>query len=99
MNRLQHALINWKTSVGGFLSFVIATGAVITAEPSHFLPPKWSGAATVAVALAKVWIGLISSDAGTVAAIPAQGGQPQAMPSTEVPLQAGAVVVTDKENQ
>lgn len=96
MNKLQHALINWKSSLSGFLSFVIATGAVITAVPNHIISQKWSGIATVAVGMAKAWLGLIATDAGVVAAIPADGGSPVAVPSTELPLDASATVVTQE---
>jgi hypothetical protein len=98
MTTIQHAFVNWKSTVSGLLSFVIATGAVITAIPNHIVSSKVSGIATIAVGLAKAWVGLIATDAGVVAAITRDGGAPVAMPSTEVPLQPGAVVVPQSDS-
>ena len=73
---MNHILTNWRTSLSGFLSFIIATGATLTALAPPWLNPKWSGAITVASGLAKAYVGLISKDAGQVVAkVPGQGVQ------------------------
>ena len=57
---------NWKTSVAGFLSAVIATVGPVTAYLATTNSPKAAtvtGIITLVGALARVYIGLIQSDA------------------------------------
>jgi len=85
-------LLNWRTSLSGFLSFVIATGAVFTALPPAWLNPKYSAGLTIAVGLAKAWVGMISKDAGSVeAVVPGKGVQ--VVTSHEVPDDPAAEAV------
>ena len=65
---LQHIVGNWKTTVSGILSAIIATGVYFAAVPTAVLQENeitqkeifW---ATVVFGLAKVFLGLIQSDA------------------------------------
>jgi hypothetical protein len=91
---MSNPLTNWKTSASGILSFITATGAVLTALPTGTIPQRWAAGVTIASGLAKAYIGLISKDAGVVEAIPAGQSKPQAMASTEVPIDPTATVVT-----
>ena len=87
---MNHILTNWRTSLSGFLSFVIATAAVFTALPPAWLNPKYSAALTIASGLAKAWVGLISKDAGTTEAlVPGKGIESVA--SHETPNDPSAV--------
>ena len=89
---MNHILTNWRTSLSGFLSFIIATGAVFTAMPPNWLNPKYSAGLTIAVGLAKAWVGMISKDAGTTEAIvPGQGVK--VVESHETPNDPNAIPV------
>ena len=57
---------NWKSTVAGILSAIIATIGPLTAYLATTNSPKaatWTGIATLVGALARVYIGLIQSDA------------------------------------
>lgn len=93
---------NWKTTASSILTVLIAllspVAAIAALLPAESHIPLWAkvslGAATGIVSAAKIALGTIQKDAGTVDAIPAGGTAPEPMASTEIPLQAGATVVT-----
>jgi hypothetical protein len=94
---------NWKTTASSILTVLIAllspVAAIAVLLPADSHIPLWAkivlSASTGVVSAGKIAIGMIQKDAGEVTAIPAQGGAPVTMPSTEVPLQPGATVVTE----
>jgi hypothetical protein len=87
-------LTHWKSSVSGLLTATLATSAAFLAPPLNTLiPAKWVLYLGAAQIIGKVWIGLISQDAGTVqAVIPGQPGI-QTVPSHEIPDDPKAVVI------
>jgi hypothetical protein len=92
---VNNILTHWKSTVSGILTATLATSAAFLAPPLNSLVPAkvilWLGAFQI---IGKVWIGLISQDAGTVQAyIPGQVGV-QNVPAHELPDDPKAVVVT-----
>jgi hypothetical protein len=87
-------LVHWKSTVSGFLTASLATSAAFLAPPLNaYIPPKvvlWLGAFQI---IGKIWIGLISKDAGTVEAIVPGSSTPQSVPAHEIPDDPKAVVV------
>lgn len=60
---LQHLISNWKTSLQGILSAVIALGVYLAAVPTTVIPQHTAAIIAVIVGAAKVLLGLIQSDA------------------------------------
>lgn len=63
MNAFSHIAANWKTSLQGVLSAVIALGTYFTLTPSNVIPQRTVGIITLVTGAAKVILGLIQSDA------------------------------------
>jgi hypothetical protein len=82
------AFKNPKTSLSGILSFLMVTGGYLAGWAVQHQSPFWikvgAGASFVS-GLSKVYIGLISKDAGTQLATVPGSDTPQAVPSHEVP--------------
>lgn len=57
-----NALVNWKSSLSGLLTFVIATGVYFSAVPSGVMSQKHVLIITLITGLAKVYLGLIQKD-------------------------------------
>jgi hypothetical protein len=60
---IQHLIGNWKTSLSGLLTSLIALGTYFTVTPSNLIPQKTVGILTLVVGAAKILLGLIQSDA------------------------------------
>jgi hypothetical protein len=60
---LQHLVTNWKTSLQGILSAVIALGVYLAAVPTTVIPQHTAAIIAVIVGAAKVLLGLVQSDA------------------------------------
>lgn len=60
---------NWKTTVSGILTGIIATGSVITSflatQTSNPHAARYSGLVTLICGILQVWVGIISKDAVT----------------------------------
>lgn len=103
---IQHVMTNWKTSLAGFLSFVLTTlttisgffvaSDVVTSGPSvssiHVHTWVLVGI-NLATALCRVWIGMLQKDAGQTPAIPPAGGPVEMVPSHETPNDPNATPV------
>lgn len=93
---IPHLGSNWKSSVQGFLSFAVITlltlqGYLAVMAPSPTLNKVLLGV-NIAIGLAKAWIGLLQTDAGTVPAyVPGKGIEN--VPSHELPDSPTAVPV------
>lgn len=83
---MNNILTHWKSTVSGLLTATLATSAALLTPPLNTLiPPKvvlYLGAAQI---IGKVWIGLISQDAGTVMATVPGSSVPVAVPAHELP--------------
>lgn len=98
---LNRITTNWKTSLAGFLSFVSMTLITVTGfmgandvntEGVLQTHTKYVAYANIAVALCRVWIGLLQHDAGTqTALVPGKGVQ--SVPSHEIPDSPNAIPV------
>jgi cytochrome b561 len=67
-------LANWKTTANGFLAAIIGAAGPLTAYLATVNNPKAATAAgivTLVATIARVWIGMIQTDAPTVPAAPA----------------------------
>jgi hypothetical protein len=94
---MKEFMAHWKTSAQSFLSFFIVTAITIQGALSVYIKPsplqlKIGIGINISLALAKVWIGLLQKDPGSVPAIvPGQGVQVVA--AHEVPDNPAAVPV------
>jgi hypothetical protein len=91
---VNNILTHWKSSVSGLLTATLATSAAFLAPPLNTLVSAkvilWVGAFQI---IGKIWIGLISQDAGTVQAmVPGKEGV-QTVPAHELPDDPKAVPV------
>jgi hypothetical protein len=86
MSIATNFLTSWKSTVSSILTATLATSAAFLAPPmNQLVSPKvvlWIGAAQI---IGKIWIGLISQDAGTTMAVKPGVPGPIALPSHEVP--------------
>lgn len=55
-------LTNWKSTLSGILSFLTTTGVVLLATGNSILNSKATTIVTIALALARAYMGLISKD-------------------------------------
>lgn len=85
--QVQNIYQSWKSTLTGICGFAIV---IIIAYTT--LPPK-AGHTVTALAVLRAVVDFIKKDAGVVQAIPAGGTKPEAMASTEIPLEPGATVV------
>lgn len=90
---LAHLQANWKSTFSGILTATLFTTAALLAYPPVLAHPR-----TVAILggiqiVAKIWVSLITQDAGTTVAIVPGTPIPQAVPSHEVPDQPAAKAV------
>ena len=96
---MNQIFVHWKSTVSGLLTASLATSAAFLAPPLNaYVPPKvvlWLGAFQI---VGKVWIGLISKDAGTVEAIVPGSSTPQSVPAHEIPDNPQAVIVPPASN-
>jgi hypothetical protein len=87
-------LTHWKSSLSGILTATLATSAAFLAPPLNTMVSAkvilWLGAFQI---VGKIWIGLISKDAGTTLAITPGSTTPEAVPSHELPDQPAARAV------
>jgi hypothetical protein len=92
-NFWQTAVNNPKTTISGVLSFVAITCATLI--PFVPVTARYAfGGLAIAGALSKAYLLAISKDAGTVEAIVPGSPAPQAVPSTEIPLDPKDKLVT-----
>ena len=88
---------NWKSSVGGILSFVFVTLSAVSAWlatlPSGTHKAAWiTSGISLLSGLCRVWIALITIDAGTTQALTPQSPfVPVPVPSHEVPDSPAAI--------
>lgn len=91
---LPHLASNWKSTVSSILTATLATSAAFLAPPLNTLVSAkvilWIGAAQI---IGKIWIGLLTQDAGTTLAILPGDSKPEVVPSHEVPDEPAATVV------
>ena len=87
----------WKSTVSSLLTSTLATSAAFLAPPLNALVSAkvilWCGAFQI---LGKIWIGLITNDAGTTLATVPGKSEPVSVPSHEVPDDPTAKPVTPK---
>lgn len=69
---MSEALQNWKTSLSGILSAVMAVCLALMATGSPLITPKVGMWLVVILAAAKAIVGVIQKDAGTASAAVAQ---------------------------
>lgn len=91
-----HLGSNWKSTAQGFLSFTVITlltvqGYLAVMAPSPILNKILLGV-NISIGLAKAYIGLLTTDAGTVAAI-VPGKGVETVPSHEIPDSPAAVPI------
>ena len=72
----QHFRANWKTSVQPILSVILVAAPMATLPDSPIHSPTTLWFIAVLTAVAKVYIGVIQQDAGTVIAKTSQGIKP-----------------------
>jgi hypothetical protein len=96
---VNNILTHWKSSLSGLLTATLATSAAFLAPPLNTMVPAkvvlWLGAFQI---IGKIWIGLISQDAGTVLAQVPGSATPKAVPSHEIPDQPSARAVLPASN-
>jgi hypothetical protein len=93
---LVHALENWKTTASGLCSFLMATGLFVAGYFALNQSPnalKITAVATFVSGLAKVYIGMLSTDGGKTAAIVPGSAGIQMVASHEVPDNPAATPV------
>lgn len=87
-------LTSWKSTVSGILTATLATSAAFLAPPLNTLVSAkvilWLGAFQI---IGKIWIGLISQDAGVVLATSPANPVPHSEPAHEVPIDPAAKAV------
>lgn len=90
-------LTSWKSTVSGVLTATLATSAAFLAPPLNTLVSAkvilWLGAFQI---IGKIWIGLISQDAGVVLATSPANPVPHAEPAHETPVDPTASPVVAK---
>jgi hypothetical protein len=94
-------LTNWKTTLAGILSAFLAVVGPLTAylaEHNNATATDISGGLTVAAAIARIVLGIMQKDAGTVQAIVPGSVTPQAVPSHEVPDSPAATPVKEAQS-
>lgn len=89
---------DWKSTFGAYLTIFFAVGGLVTSYLALIPNPKpWlvavTGGLTTAVGLAKLVVGHLTIDAGSVLAKLPNDPKPEVVPSTEVPLDPKAKVV------
>ena len=91
---LPHLKNNWKSTASSILTATLTTSAAFLAPPLNVLVSAkiilWIGAAQI---IGKIWIGLLTTDAGTTLAIPRGATKPEVVPSHEVPDESAAKIV------
>jgi hypothetical protein len=96
---MNSALTHWKSTVSGILTTTLATTAAFLAPPMNSLISSkhvlWIGAFQV---LGKIWISLITQDAGTVLAKVPGSSDPQIVPAHSVPDDPKAVAIVPTSN-
>src|SRR5277367_5596561 len=81
----RNALTHWKSSLGGFLTVTLATSAALMTYPPIAAHVKLMSILGGIQIVGKVWVSLISQDAGVVVATSPGDPTPHAEPSHEVP--------------
>jgi len=76
---------DWKTTLSGLLSGVIATSTVILAPDSPIHSFRYGAYLALLAGCGKVWVGLIQKDAGETEARNKLTGEVATVPSHEVP--------------
>lgn len=92
---------DWKSTFGAYLTIFFTVGGFVTTYLAVIPNPRpWvvvvTGGLTSAVGLAKLVVGHLTIDAGTVLAKVPNAAEPQVVPSTEVPLNPKDKVVKEK---
>lgn len=84
---LAHLQANWKSTISGILTVILATISALLALPSvqTLVSPKTLLILGGVSAVGKVWMALITQDAGTVIANVPGKTEPVVVPSHEVP--------------
>ncbi len=59
---LHNAVANWKSSLAGILTVVVATGVYFSAVPTGDISQRVAVVITIATGLAKVYLGLLQKD-------------------------------------
>lgn len=106
MSIVAHAITNWKTTVNGVLAFLIATlttvsgflvaGDVTTGgvNAGAIHVSTWVVVSiNIALALCRVWVGMLQTDSGKTTAVVPGNPAPVAVPSHEVPNDPAATPV------
>lgn len=78
------AYVHWKSSAAGLLNLVIVTSGALAGF--SMLSVKHASIVALAGSLARAYVGLISQDSGTVLAKVPGDPIPQAVASTEIPI-------------
>jgi hypothetical protein len=79
-------LTHWKSTVSGILTVTLSTTAAFLVPPlSALIAPKHVLYITAIQAVGKIWIAIITQDAGTVMATVPGNPEPQAVAAHSVP--------------
>jgi hypothetical protein len=91
---IPHLKNNWKSTASSILTATLFTSAAFLAPPMNTLVSGkiilWIGAFQI---IGKIWIGLLTQDAGSTMAVLPGDPTPQVVPSHEIPNVAAAKVV------
>lgn len=92
---LPHLKNNWKSTASSLLTVTLTTSAAFLAPPLNSLVSAkvilYIGAVQI---IGKIWVGLLTEDAGTTMATLPGSNTPVAVPSHEIPDVEGAIPVT-----